>query len=186
MLIESDEALVKRGQAGDRAAFEELVRRTARIVYSHVYLEVGDGHRAEDLTQETFLTAWRSLHQVTEARGFRSWLFAVAHSTVVDAQRREGRKKRSGPRGDVGELESVVDGNADPSGEAEKNEERGRVLSLLRGLPEEYRVPLTLRYIAGADYETIGRQLAMTNGSLRGLLHRGLEMLRRQLSRKGS
>jgi DNA-directed RNA polymerase specialized sigma24 family protein len=52
------------------------------------------------------------------------------------------------------------------------------VLSLLRSLPEEYRLPLTLRYIGGADYETIGRELGLSNGSLRGLLHRGMEKLR--------
>ena len=52
---------------------------------------------------------------------------------------------------------------------------------MLRSLPEEHRLPLTLRYIAGADYETISTQLGLTNGSLRGLLHRGLKMLRERL-----
>jgi len=51
----------------------------------------------------------------------------------------------------------------------------------LRSLPEEYRLPITLRYIAGADYETISTQLGLTNGSLRGLLHRGLNLLRNKL-----
>ena len=53
--------------------------------------------------------------------------------------------------------------------------------SILRSLPEEYRLPLTLRYIGGADYETICTQLGLTNGSLRGLLHRGLQLLRAKL-----
>jgi RNA polymerase sigma-70 factor, ECF subfamily len=48
----------------------------------------------------------------------------------------------------------------------------------LRSMPEEYRLPLSLRYLAGADYDTIGEQLGLTNGTLRGLLHRGLKMLR--------
>src|SRR5689334_12026605 len=56
---DSDEALVIRSRGGDRAAFEELVRRTARLVYARAYLETGDVHRAEDLVQETFLIAWR-------------------------------------------------------------------------------------------------------------------------------
>jgi DNA-directed RNA polymerase specialized sigma24 family protein len=58
---------------------------------------------------------------------------------------------------------------------------RQRVLAVLRSLPEEYRLPLTLRYIGGEDYESIGMQLGLTNGSLRGLLHRGLKMLRAKL-----
>ncbi len=55
------------------------------------------------------------------------------------------------------------------------------MLAVLRSLPEEYRQPLTLRYIAGADYEAIETQLGLSNGSLRGLLHRGLKMLRTRL-----
>ena len=51
--------------------------------------------------------------------------------------------------------------------------------------PEEYRMPLTLRYLAGADYDTIQMQMGLTNGSLRGLLHRGLKLLREELQRAG-
>src|SRR5947208_15819204 len=81
---------------GDRASFEELVRRTARLVFSRVFLEVGDVHRAEDLVQETFLIAWKSIRQVSEPAGFRSWLFTIGHSVVIDAARHETRKKRGG------------------------------------------------------------------------------------------
>jgi RNA polymerase sigma-70 factor, ECF subfamily len=55
------------------------------------------------------------------------------------------------------------------------------VLTALRSLPVEHREPLALRYLAGADYETISAQLGLTNGSLRGLLHRGLKMLKERL-----
>jgi RNA polymerase sigma factor (sigma-70 family) len=75
-----------------------------------------------------------------------------------------------------------VPANAPPPDEqAHRAEQRERVLAVLRSLPEEYRLPLTLRYLAGADYETIGTQLGLSNGSLRGLLHRGLKMLRARL-----
>ena len=50
-------------------------------------------------------------------------------------------------------------------------------------MPKEYRLPLAMRYLAGADYETIGKELAITNGSLRGLLARGMAMLREQMKR---
>lgn len=55
------------------------------------------------------------------------------------------------------------------------------MLASLQALPEEYRQPLTLRYIGGADYDTISRQLGLTNGSLRGLLNRGIARLRDQM-----
>jgi len=175
---ETDEALVLKSQRGDRQAFEELVRRTARLVFSRLYLETGDLHRAEDLVQETFLVAWRKVRQVTDPTGFRPWLFSISHSAVVDSLRREARKKRSGSRQDNGVLLQLADLGEAPDAPAQREETRQQVLSLLRSLPEEYRLPLTLRYIGGADYETIGRQLGLTNGALRGLLNRGMARLR--------
>ena len=53
---------------------------------------------------------------------------------------------------------------------------------MLKELPQEYRDVLSLRYLAGADYETIARQLAISNGSLRGLLSRGMKMLREKMT----
>ena len=175
---DTDQSLVTRSQRGDRPAFEELVRRTARLVFARLYLDTGDSHRAEDLVQETYLIAWRRIGQLKDAAGLRSWLFSIAHSTLIDSIRREGRKKRSGPREDADALDRVADGGASPDSQLEREESRQQVLSLLRSLPEEYRLPLTLRYIGGADYETIGRELGLSNGSLRGLLHRGMERLR--------
>lgn len=176
---ESDEALILRSQQGDRPAFEELVRRTARLLFSRLYLETGDPHKAEDLSQETFLIAWRNVRQVTDAKGVRSWLFSIAHSVTVDAARREARLKRAGKRQDAQHLLSVPDPQAPPEQSAQREESRRQVLSALRSLPEEYRLPITLRYIAGADYDTIGQQLGLSNGALRGLLNRGMAKLRR-------
>ena len=173
-----------RSQAGDRPAFEELVRRTARLLFSRLYLDTGDPHRAEDLVQETYLVAWRSIAQVTEPAGFRTWLMSVAHTVRIDAARRERRRKRTGPvaAGDPADsLASVADPGPLPPESADRDEQRRQVLGLLRSMPDEYRLPLTLRYLAGADYETIGQQLGLSNGSLRGLLGRGLARLREMM-----
>ena len=88
---------VSRLRAGDRAAFEELVRRTSRLIFAHLYLETGDPHRAEDLLQETLLTAFRSLGKLTEPKAFRTWLLTIAQNVLTDAIRRESRQKRAGP-----------------------------------------------------------------------------------------
>ena len=184
---ETDEALVLRSQHLDRPAFEELVRRTARLVISRIVLEVADAHRAEDLAQETFLSAWRNIAQVTEAKGFRTWLLAIAHSVTVDAQRHDRRKKRTVPGGAAVAGEFPRPGGRSPARSAavglcaRRNGER--VLDVLRSRPSEYREPLILRYLGGADYETIGRQLGLSNGSLRGLLNRGMAKLFKKVRR---
>jgi RNA polymerase sigma-70 factor (ECF subfamily) len=174
--------LVRSAQRGDRAAFEELVRRTSRLVFARLYLETGDTHRAEDLSQETLLLAFRSLDELTEPRNFRTWLLKIAQHVAIDAARRELRTKRATSKGGENKsLESVTSKADAPENEVARGELRARVLAALRSLPEEYRLPLTLRYIAGADYESICLQLGLTNGSLRGFLHRGLKLLREKL-----
>ena len=169
-------------QNGDRSAYEHLVRRTGRLVYSRIYLDTGDSHRTEDLVQETFLTAWRSIGQVTDPAGFRTWLLTIAKSVTLDSIRHHTRKNRS-----AGAKANALEGAAlrlpdektpGPPQAMEQQESRENVRKMLAALPEEYALPLTLRYIAGADYETIGRQLGLSNGSLRGLLNRGMSRLR--------
>jgi RNA polymerase sigma-70 factor (ECF subfamily) len=179
----SEEALVQNARAGDRAAFEELVRRTSRLVFARLYLETGDPHRAEDLLQETLLVAFRSLPELADVRAFRPWLLTIAQNVAITAARRELRLKRAAPKAGPAMLAIAVAKEPGPEEQVARDELRGKVLAVLRSLPEEYRLPLTLRYLAGADYETIQLQLGLTNGSLRGLLHRGLKLLRDRLPR---
>jgi RNA polymerase sigma-70 factor (ECF subfamily) len=184
-LTQADEVrLVEQSRRGDRGAFEELVRYTARLVFARVYLDTGDRQRAEDLVQETYLLAWRRIGTLSDATDFRAWLGAIAHRVVLDAVRREGRQKRAPAMRLVrDEVEQLRDASPPPDEQSAQAEQRQQVLSILRGLPEEYRVPLMLRYLAGADYDAIARQLALSNGSLRGLLQRGMKMLREQMRR---
>lgn len=181
-MTESDEALVIKSRAGDRAAFEELVRRTARLVFARLFLETGNAHRAEDLTQETFLAAWRSIRQVEDPKLFRGWLLAIAQSVHLGALRQAGRQKRRGRQAPDEAMAALADPSPTPAQAAETSESRQRLLAALKELPEHYRQPLMLRYLAGADYQSIERQLALSNGALRGLLSRGMAMLRETMS----
>jgi RNA polymerase sigma-70 factor, ECF subfamily len=184
MTADSDEVLVRSAQGGDRAAFEELIRRTSRLVFARLYLDTGDTHRAEDLLQETLLNAFRSLGQLADPKDFRRWLLKIAQNALVDQARRDSRQKQAAPpRSDATALLTVAGKEPSPEDQVAQEELRGRVLAVLRSLPEEYRLPLTLRYIAGCDYESIQTQLGLSNGSLRGLLHRGLKLLRARLPR---
>src|SRR5260370_1040121 len=96
-MTDAEEKLVKSARDGDLAAFEELVRRTSRLVFARLYLETGDTHRAEDLLQETLLQAFRSLRDLAEVRGFRPWLLKIAQNVAIDAARRDLRQKRAAP-----------------------------------------------------------------------------------------
>ncbi|MBI2930456.1 MAG: hypothetical protein HYY16_02295 [Planctomycetes bacterium] len=93
--MDAEESLVRRAQDGDRASFEELLRRTSRLIYARLYLETDRPDRAEDLLQDTYLVAWRSVGQLADPRTFRPWMMAIAQNVAIDAARRESRKKRA-------------------------------------------------------------------------------------------
>ena len=114
-----------------------------------------------------------------ESAGFRGWLLRIAQNLCIDARRRDARLRRTPPAASGPEaLDSVAVPAVPDTGES-----RERALAILRSLPDEYRLPLTLRYLGGADFESIRLQMGISPGSLRGLLNRGLQLLRVELKR---
>lgn len=181
-MIESETILVQRAQSGEAAAFEELVRRTSRLVYARLFLETGDAHQAEDLLQETLLIAFRTIGQLHDPDKFRAWILRIAQNAAIDATRRQSSQRRTLER----EAENVRQNGVHapgPQEQVEQEELLQKVLVILRSLPEEYRLPLTLHYLVGADHQTIQMQMGVTNGALRGLLHRGMQRLRAELKK---
>ncbi len=182
-MLDAEYLLVVRAQRGERAAFEELVRRTSRLVYARLYLETGDTHQSEDLTQETLLTAFRTLTQLTQPEKFRGWILRIAQNLCINAVRHDSRKKRT-PEPEILKIrQEAILSVVGPAEQAEQDELKQKVLAILRELPEEYRLPLTLRYLVGADYDTIQMQMGLSKGAVRGLLHRGIERLRGEMQK---
>ena len=193
-------SLVARARKGDRAAFEKIVQGTTRLVYAQIVASVRDRQRAEDLTQETFVSAWKGigsqgyLEKVSgegtagggsgrsAAAGFVSWLLTIARNVTLDAIKFESRQKRDTARELTGpSAEDVVAAARTPPESAEAREARDHALRVLAEMPDEYRQVLAMRYLAGADYETIHRQLGLTHGALRGLLNRGMALMRERM-----
>src|ERR1043165_617410 len=179
---DQDYILLVRAQRGEGSAFEELVRRTSRLVYARVYLDLGDAHQAEDVTQDTMLTAFSTLHQLTQLEKFRGWLLRIAQNAVLNAIRHDNRKKRT-PDPEILKLRHDARAAASPEEQIEQEELRQQLLAALRTMPEEYRVPLTLRYLVGADYDAIQTQMGISKGAVRGLLHRGIQRLRAEMQK---
>jgi RNA polymerase sigma-70 factor (ECF subfamily) len=184
--VEADAALAIRARAGDRAAFETLLRRHARRVFARLYVATrGDAHRADDLVQETFVRAWQRLADLHEPAKFVGWVEQIADHALIDAARRIGAIKRGGERAKpqaADALDEVPDPRDSPLDRASDAESKRRAIDALASLPEAYRLPLTLRYLNDANYDDMARQLGISNGSLRGLLARGLAMLREKLA----
>lgn len=171
--------LAKEAMAGSRKDFEALVRLTARAVHAELVVLTGDKAQSEDLTQETYLRAWRNISGLAEAGKFRPWLYAIARTAALDAHRLSHRKKRGAP---PAPLEETPSPTTSPDRTAEARETQQRAVAALGQLPAPHRQALTLRFLHQADYAQISRDLGVTNGALRGLLTRGLAMLRETLN----
>ena len=164
--------LVRRCQAGDRTSYEALVREYARLVWASVYGLVRDRAWTEDLVQETFLRGWESLRELKEPGAFRGWLLTIARRL---AWRRAELSGRDDLVPEVPDAAETVDAH-DPE------EAREKVQEALARLPERYRVPVTLHYLNGMEYQAISKVTGLANGSLRGLLARGAAKLRQELA----
>src|SRR5262252_668903 len=151
--------LVRRAQAGDRTAFEELIRAHARLVWASVYGWVRDPAWTEDLVQETFLKAWEAIRDLRQPEAFRGWLLAIA-------RRLSWRQAEVAGRTD---LVAEVPEKPAPVAADDPEEAREEVQKALARLPERYRVPVTLHFLNGLEYGAIGKVTGLANGSLRGL-----------------
>lgn len=171
MSPEEERERVQRAQSGDRGAFEELVRATARLVWACVYGMVPDKAWTEDLVQETFLRAWESIRELKEPGAFKGWLLTIARRL---AWRHAELSGRSAPQPDVA---AVL-----PPDPEDPEEAREKVQEALARLPERYRLPVTLHFLNGMEYAAISNLLGLENGSLRGLIARGAAKLRAELA----
>jgi RNA polymerase sigma-70 factor (ECF subfamily) len=166
--------LVEKGIAGDREAFEGLIRKFARVVYAQAFSVLRSREEAEDAAQDAFLKAFASRRRLREPERFPAWLLSIARNRALDAKRR--KRPESLPEGGLPDPKAV-----EGETHARRMEARERVLDALSALPEPHRVAVTLRYLEGFDYERIRASLGMTNGALRGILGRSLKTLHKTL-----
>ena len=173
--------LVRLAQDGDQEAFASLVRAYQARVYSMALNFTRNREVADDLTQEVFLKTYLALPKFRFHSEFGTWLYRIAVNHIKDYLRRKGRAKEV-PLDDVRELASAGEEETLVR-ERERSEDarRGLVVKVLQGLPDKYRVILTLRDIQGMPYDQIAAVLKISPGTVDSRLHRARKMLRLKL-----
>jgi RNA polymerase sigma-70 factor (ECF subfamily) len=171
----SDEALVRRFQAGDETAFDELVERHRRRVYGLVCRLVG-GPEAEDVAQEVFLGAYRSLPSFRGEAAFSTWLYRVAVHTCSHQLRRRRLETTT-----LDEAEPDERRDCDPEFSALRAELRDRVRAAIDALPYKLRVVIVLRDLHGLTYEEIAAVVRCPIGTVRSRLHYATQRLATEL-----
>ena len=146
---------------GDRPAFEELYRRYARSVLGIALRRIGDRGRAEDATQDTFASIWRSASRYDPTRGRpASWLYTVARNAIIDGLRRR-------PDPTVSDPPDIATGEPGPAEAAESEWVSWRVHRALETLPESERPLVELAYWSGMSQSEIADFLGMPLGTVK-------------------
>jgi RNA polymerase sigma-70 factor (ECF subfamily) len=172
-----DDLVVQRAIRGERVALEELCQAEWRPIYGLIYHTVQNRAEAQDLTQEVFLRALRSLdrYQVTESP-FHAYLTTIARNLLRDRWRR--RKLSTSPLDDAFEIGSSEPG---PEPLALATIEREVIERAFRSLPEDYQTVIRLRIIEERSSPETGELMGRTPEAVRQLQRRALGALRHVL-----
>jgi RNA polymerase sigma-70 factor (ECF subfamily) len=165
---------------GDARAFEVIYERHSSAAFSLAYRMMGTRSGAEDVTQEAFLSMWRSGARYDRARGsVRTWVLGIVHHRAIDALRRATvhDKRRAGDEG----IEERFEAPDRTDVEAARREEAGTVRGALSSLPADQCQVIELAYFGGFTHTEIAGMLDAPVGTIKGRMRLGLKKMRAQL-----
>ena len=168
--------LIASAKNGDTQAFEQLVRTHQGIALRVAYLVVRDSSEAEDVTQDAFVKAYRSLDRFQIEAPFRPWLLRIVGNEALNQVRSTKRRERLA----LQVTRDPVSGDAASSPETEvlRLEERGHLLGLIEALPERFRSVLYCRYLLDLSEEETAAILELPVGTVKSRGSRALQRLR--------
>jgi len=177
----SDESLACKSLDGDMSAFEELVNRYKRPVFSIVYRMIGQYQEAEDITQEVFINVYEKLYQFDSNKKFGPWIYRIATNASISAL----RKKKKVITLDFNETygkayeDYYLADSGDPQLMFEREELKIFTDKAINELPENYRVVIMLRYQMDLNNQEIAEVLGVTKENVEVRVHRARKALRK-------
>ena len=182
-----DELLIRRAQHGDADAFEQLLLEHQKNVYNLCYRMAGDPDDAMDLSQETFLRAWRCLDQYQFASAFSTWLYRLCSNICIDFLRRRRRQQTVPLTFEDADGEeqtyAVPDAQPLPEEQVELKLTRETLAAAMAQLLPEHRAVLQLRVVNEMSYEQIADVLDIQIGTVKSRLSRARNQLKKILER---
>lgn len=198
MSVPDESTLITRAVAGDRPSLERLLLAEYVHLERHIRAclpgELQSIVGVEDILQQTFVCAYRSIHdyQLRNSGYFHAWLRAIADHRIQDSLRSERRKKRGGDqrilRGcDDSSMRAIVElisGSVrTPSQSVAVHEATQALQVALAGLPDDQRDAIRLRFLDGLSLEETATRMRRTTNAVRGLVHRAKQALRDAMGR---
>ena len=177
MSDDEDREMVRRVLSGDDSAFGRIVARWQGPLVTLAYRFTRDPGRAEDLAQEAFLRAYRTLGSWRENSAFSTWLFALALNLFRSELRRIPPRTVS-----IEDVDEPRDDRSESPGDGLADRDR-IVRAAVQALPAKYREAMTVFYFHRSDVAVTAQTLGIPEGTVKARLHRGRELLRRKLAR---
>jgi RNA polymerase sigma-70 factor, ECF subfamily len=189
---DSDAGLVHAAKTGDLAAFEELVSRHERRIYSLAYRILQNSHDAEDVTQQTFTSAIEHLAGFREEASFATWLNRIATFAALKIIRKrkgldtvslEEATEAREDHDSIPHPEYIADWKQSPEQLVERNETQRLLDNALAQLDEKHRIVFVLRDVEGLSVKETAAALRLTEANVKMRLLRARLQLREQLTR---
>jgi RNA polymerase sigma-70 factor (ECF subfamily) len=180
---ESDAALVERARGGLSDAFRVLVERHSRSVFRLAYRMTLNEFDADDVVQETFLRAYRSLARFDGRSEFSTWIYRIAVNCSLDLQRAKGKRAEIGANHDEGDDLAATLAAQDPTPERVvlSGQVRQIVDETLAGLSPMERTAFLLRHVEGMGVPQISAVLGRNDGATKHSIFRAVKKLREAL-----
>jgi RNA polymerase sigma-70 factor, ECF subfamily len=182
----TDAAVVAQVLAGDRDAFRVLVERHSRSIFRVAYRMTGDEQDAEEIVQETFLRAYRSLEKFELRANFGTWVYRIAVNRTLDflsarkSQMKEAYQISDSPDPDENQVQ-VAAASPGPERLLLSTEMKTRVAQALTLLTPAERVAFTMRHMEGRSIEEISKALNLKASAAKNSVFRAVQKLRQQL-----
>src|SRR5215213_2927337 len=177
----SDHRLVRAVRSGDDRAFEALYTRYQRRIAGYVYGMVKDYGRAEDITQEVFVSALRRMRQTERPIAFKPWIFEIAKNACIDAYRRSQRAEEvsydADERLSPADAGKLVARDPTPDAMVDVKQELDHLCGAFGGLTDAHHQILVLRELEGRSYKDIGDAMGLSRPAVESTLFRARKRL---------
>src|SRR3954465_5088326 len=177
----ADNELVAAVRRGEDRAFEVLYHRYHRRIHAYVLGMVKDHGRAEDVTQEVFVSALRRMRDTEQALAFKPWLYQIAKNSCIDAFRRSKRTEEVSYDADDALAPSdpsrLVGAGPSPDAAVAAKQDLESLCGAFGGLSETHHEILVLRELEGLSYQEIGRRMGMSRPAVESTLFRARRRL---------
>ena len=176
----SDAECVRRIHEGEIAAFEVLVRRHQKAIFNLLYRMLGDYDEAAEISQEAFLSAYRSIGQFRGDANFSTWLYRIALNHASTRRRNLSKwQQRTVP---IETTEAISERDIDPADSVEQREIQEQVQEALNRLEPDDAAIILLKDLQDAPYEEVARVLNVPVGTVKSRLHRARQALKIRLA----